>query len=448
MLYSFVTGQRQLRLAWLLASSILIGYCLGTCTVQFNAMNRGMSPMGFLSVSPSSVAYALVLVLVSCMLLLFLGAIEKPLVRKSDIIDFNWRHERFLWAALGLILLAYIHGDMTLNGTVVSDTRISVLGGIAGPLSSIVAPLAFLGVIRCSGVVRIRAALITLCGLVVTIPQGRRPFIYALLLMGIVGSSMAGRRVRLSGVQKAALAAAGAVLVSVVSLFFIGLRIASYQIGADADHSITSVVRVANRTSFKTLNDTATALDENMQERPGGLITYLAQLTRGGDTPAPLLGKDLALGMELAVPQVFYRLEGSDKTEVASLGGEESLANESVGLPSDVDSANSLLSAGAVDFGVPGALIYPALWTIFVLVLIAVARSFLPRSVMPVLLIAILNQFLLAENPIGGYISDLRSIAMLGIIWALVYYIPIVRLQRNVVPSGYETDVTPAINRG
>src|SRR5690242_12122083 len=65
MLYSFISGQRQLRLAWLLASSILIGYCFGTCMVQFNAMSRGMSPMVFLQVNPAWVAYALVLVLVS-----------------------------------------------------------------------------------------------------------------------------------------------------------------------------------------------------------------------------------------------------------------------------------------------------------------------------------------------------------------------------------------------
>ena len=134
-------------------------------------------------------------------------------------------------------------------------------------------------------------------------------------------------------------------------------------------------------------------------------------------------GQDALWGIENTVPDVLYSAFGASKADVRNIGSEEGVANEHFGLPV-FDDANSLFTGGLIDFGFLGVIAYP-------LIACAMARGFffvvsriLNSEGQLVLLISMLWIFLMAEQEVGGYFTQVRDLTILLAIWAALYSIP------------------------
>ena len=82
-------------------------------------------------------------------------------------------------------------------------------------------------------------------------------------------------------------------------------------------------------------------------------IGFFSDLLNASQRSTPLLGRDMLYNMQLAVPSAI----SSSKFGISPYG-EEILANMQWGF-SYRDEANSILTAGAADFGLLGDLAYP-----------------------------------------------------------------------------------------
>lgn len=427
-----ISAVGQLRLTWLLASTLLIGYCFGAFNTEVSALMAGSDPLAYLGVDSGWAAYALVLVMLACITLLFAGYAEKPMIREWHIVEISWRQERFLWLSMAVIVAAYIHGDLSQGGIANNEGKISFLGAITGAIGPILPAVATIGLVQSSGGRRLRFMALTVAFLLAVIPLGRRGLLYAVVICIFAAARLSGRTWNIS-VGRKALIAGGAVFVVVGSSFFyIAFRMATWGMG-QGNHSIVSILETAERTSLTDPREVVANLNSNVKDRTAFLIRYLALLGRGGNLPQPMWGQDALLGLEFATPDRFYRLVGASKDSVRTAGGEEDLANEHFGLPAQ-DYANSVLTGGIIDFGLAGILIYPLILCVLTRTVLLFADTILNQEGRLIAVLSIAFLFLQTEMQITGYIVGLRNLIILLIGWALVYSIPGLRRQWRETP--------------
>jgi hypothetical protein len=216
------------------------------------------------------------------------------------------------------------------------------------------------------------------------------------------------------------------------SIFFYGLREANWQM-CEGTHSIGQLVEMAAATTFRSPGEIVDELGENTPDRAAFEVRYLSWLGRGGNTPSPLLGQDFLLGLEMAVPDKIYSVVGANKDAARSIGTEEGLANEHFGLPDD-DDANSILTGGIIDFGLTGVLIYPLLVCFLTRLLLSLASTALKPEGQIVLMLSAMTLFSLSEVEVGDYLLGLRNMAILGVVWGFVHWLPRLTGRRRWAP--------------
>ncbi|MGC1158922.1 MAG: hypothetical protein WA891_14115, partial [Acidobacteriaceae bacterium] len=133
-------------------------------------------------------------------------------------------------------------------------------------------------------------------------------------------------------------------------------------------------------------------------------------------------------------PTQIYNFFGVSKDPIRQIGVEEDVANEHFGLP-DEDMANSIFSSGIIDFGLAGVLGYPLLLCFLGRLLLSLASKVLNSEGQIVLILAMIIQFSLSENSIGGYLNELRDIATLGTVWWILDSLPTLTGRRHSAPT-------------
>ena len=434
-LYTLVTGRLKTGLTSVLAAALLVGFCGGVLTVQIIYGIGGENGLAQIGAPERWIAYALVLALTASALLLAASFFEPPLVEDRHIVEMSWRQERFLWAAVIITVVAFARGNLTYEGAVgeAGTLKLDVFASLAAMLSATILPLAVIGVVQTSGWRRIRFSLIAVIGLLGLVPTGRRPVIYGLCIATYGAMRLSGRRMNLSAGRKAVLVTIGMVAVAISSYVFLGIRMAVGQMGRN-NFNISMIWVVAEQGVFTDPRMITANLGDNLRGRSSNLARYLALLARGGDTPSPMYGKDTAEGVKKAIPDVFYRYFGANKSEVRAIATEEGVANEHFGLPV-YDDANSILSSGIIDFGLPGLLVFPLLicaaWRLLLFFLDYVLNA--EGQVVAVLFV--LGILIQSEADIGGYIIAMRHLLTLLAIWAPFYWFPKLAGRRHEVPA-------------
>lgn len=431
MLYAILARSSRLRLTWVLASTLLIGYCFGAFVSEGSALLSGQDVMAYVGLDRGWAAFALIQVMVASIALLLAGWIEPPLVEARHIVLISWRQERFLWVGMIGVAIAFLHGNLTYLGGVNTYGRVSIVGEVLLTLAPLLPALAAIGIVQSSGLRRLRFVLLAVTTLLAVLPLGRRQLLYALVIGFIGVARLSGRTWQLSRRRKLLLAAVSVVAVVGSSFVFYALRLATAAT-PEGQRSIASLIDAAERTTFRDPSTVAAELGENVEERTSFLLRYLAWLGHGGDTPSPLYGQDALLAARMAMPDALFRVAGLSKQQARDIATEEVLANEHFGL-TDTDDANSVLTGGIIDFGVVGVIVYPLLACALARLFLMLTDGVVNREGRMLAVFAVLFLYLQTESPIGLYLIQLRNLLILLFCWATIYWLPSVRSKPHPV---------------
>jgi hypothetical protein len=250
----------------------------------------------------------------------------------------------------------------------------------------------------------------------------------------------------LTTTKKVLLGVAFVIISALTGMFFIAMRLAAGKSSESAQGgSSFSIRQLAPYLIEDVLSDPGNVIREvsgNLEERPFLLEEYLALLGRDGNTPVPLYGQDVVLGLQLAVPDAAYKFFGESKTNIRNIGSEEGLANEHYGLP-DKDNANSILTGGIIDFGLVGVFLYPiAVCIIFRAIYYVIDHSINKEGQLVALLFGF-YLFLQSESEVSSYVLFLRNMMIIMVLWRALYEVPtLFRLSAAARGGSEETSFT------
>jgi hypothetical protein len=151
------------------------------------------------------------------------------------------------------------------------------------------------------------------------------------------------------------------------------------------------------------------------------VLAFLAYILDASSRMTPALGRDAMSMIEQSIPSVIY----PDKDLFFS---EEGLVDQQFGFGYG-DQANSILTAGATDFGFLGMIVYP----ILIVVVIRFVYEFLARrlGMVPLLFVALALIFRMMQTEITftGYVASLRDTILFGVLISVIMGMPQVRLR-------------------
>jgi len=252
--------------------------------------------------------------------------------------------------------------------------------------------------------------------------MGRRMTIYTsieiLLVLGLAGYQLRGRIFR-----KIALFLSLAAIMVVCALTFMLLRIAGQSTRTPHGQGVTvgARIQVAGKLiqrggAFSLATSTT---QQNFQTRTF-VISFLANILDASSRMTPALGQDAVGYMQVVIPHVLYPGKNSDFNE-------EGLTDQVFGF-SYGDQPNSVLSAGATDFGFIGMIVYPLL----LIIIIRTVYDFIARRLKTIPTLFVVLAFILSmletENTLGGYLETTRDSFLFGIVLAIFLSIPAIKL--------------------
>jgi hypothetical protein len=404
-----ILAAQQLTVWHLLTVSLCLGYGLGTLNTELTWLRTDMDFLSVTSASRAAVTQTVGWLLLLCAVLMACGSLDSR--RCLDHIQLTQAQQQFAVWALALVTLAALaqiatgaigyHQDMTGDGVRISPWAALTVGSIC--------PVAAAGafVIRATKgwqrwVVMGCLVLLTL----VQFYQGRRVLIYTTVVC-LIFFFAAGRPARLFTRRNVVVALVGGLALVGASKAFFAMRLAHWEM---ADQKM-AVMPLLERTGEILLNAQRVGLSEEASENQSSrtfIISYLAEILEALDTHEPLYGRVMQFDLAMNVPSAIW----PDKYKYIYLGAEEVVANPELGL-TIVDEANSILTTGACDFGVPGMLLYPVVLAWLYSLVLRHTRRF---GAMAHLMIAaaLVNTVLNVEAATVDYMGVFRSMILVG----------------------------------
>lgn len=440
-LFSFGRGTLQVRLTWLLASGLLVGYCGGDVAGQLLYALAGQDAIGAIGIDSRYICFGLILVFVASSGLLFTGNFESALFRDFPAVQFDAKLERFTWIYLVLIAAAYWHGDLAYSATNFTEggEKVSILASLCQAGAPALPPLTCLGFVQSSGFRKLRLGLLTLLAFAALVPVSRREVFYSALVSVFCVLQLSGRKFRVSRMRMIILGTIASAVFGLSSVVFFGLRQSAVEeaqgsVRGESTQKVTLAegIAAARAGIFTQPRVLFAALAANVQDRVF-VINYLSLLARGGNTPSPLLGQDALFAVKIIIPDVAYDAFGVDKNPVRSIGEEEGLANEHYGL-NVTDEANSILTAGVIDFGLFGVMLYPILLCFCGRKVLYLIRYFFSDRTYLIAMVLLLATFIQTEIELKIYVQLFRNLVMISILCAVLFMVPaVVRSRRNTL---------------
>ena len=154
-------------------------------------------------------------------------------------------------------------------------------------------------------------------------------------------------------------------------------------------------------------------------------IGFFSDLLNASQRSTPLLGRDMLYNMQLAVPSAI----SSSKFGISPYG-EEILANMQWGF-SYRDEANSILTAGAADFGFLGVLAYPLILSLMLRPALEWVQYSVPTNLAVIVALAYIYQSLEPEGAPVGYFLQLRNTVLVLVVFYVLARLPAFRLRSN-----------------
>jgi hypothetical protein len=243
---------------------------------------------------------------------------------------------------------------------------------------------------------------------ILTVPTGRRNIVYYIIL-ALIAVRFSSFRPSWSFLRKVVYASilAGIIAIGVVAFFY--LRYAAW-----GKRKATLMDRVSLAIDLYESGNTAKAnqgLQTNLQKRTF-VLGYLSDLLDASMRMTPGYGINALHEFQLVVPSVFWEDKG------AVLYSEESIADTQFNFAYK-DEANSLYTAGAIDFGLWGMIIYPILIWILFRGVAEIVRINLPEMVSTIIILALLYNSLITEAGLWVHLLTIRDSLLFSIfLWA------------------------------
>lgn len=412
------------RFSSLMALAFLFGYGAGVLNTWVTLPRGGLDLADVVGMDQGVLSRGLGAVLVSSALLYFLGEIfEKPIFGRDFRFTIDQRTRTLIYAGTLAILVGYSTHSLAIEGAASGEGHVSIpgvfLAWLYTPLTAIAVSAFFTARRRGDQILTGVASLLLL---MVFSVMGRRIILYTsleiLLVLGLTGYRWRERMVRniFLGLALLAIMVAGA-------LTFMLLRVAQ---GTTTRTTTISkrfeiagkLVRAGGAISL------ATGATQNNFQKRTFVLGFLANILDASSRQTPALGHDALSFLETDIPSVIY----PDKDRYFN---EEALVDQQFGF-SYGDEANSVLTAGATDFGLLGMILYP-------LIMVAIARTIfefvaLGLKVLPLMLVALsfVYTMLQTENNLSGYFEVFRDTLLFGIVLAIFLALPRINLRDRV----------------
>lgn len=408
-LFIIVLRPGHLRLTWLLATGLLLGYGLGTFNTSLRMLVDGFTLSQATPHREDALCIALAVSMAVSAVLYFVGSLVDPPVR------LNWSalsssDQIFLWASLAITAIAYLTQGMGYMG-VKSDQQHKE--SIIGALASIVTPTlpAFtVLLVRKSKHTSVRFFIWMLLAMdfAALLPQGRRIMLYSVVVV-FVALTLRGLRFTLANPRTIILLLVAGLTLYFGNKLFFAMRYQRNQAGRRANLSLTDNIQGAIRVLGSGDKRYDAQLQQNLRERTL-VLGYFSDLLGASWRREPMWGKALLFDIREAVPSAL----DPNKDVIRNLGMEETVVNPQFGLQPK-DEANSILTTGLADFGVLGCFLYPLVLSLALGALVRRAVSVLPAPVGTMFFFSLVFVSLQTEMTTSEYMIICRNWVILSV---------------------------------
>lgn len=415
-LFFDLLGRRApLRVTTVLAGALGIAYGFGTANTWFT-LPRGDETLGeFFHINTPDLAHAMGTTLASVALLLLVGeALETPIFGEDFELRFNNRSIVFLTVGTLVLGASFLSGSTGFMGGAVGQGvdlgHVGYLASLSEWLSgSLLAMTVCISLNVKGSFVRLYTRVLSLLLALMTFPLGRRTMVFTAVLT-LLGLRFGRYRVPYSPLKKAVLLGMLGGVIYLASIGFFYLRVAGY--GMLAPTLKERIVAAFELSKVKSFSEIKELMSQNVQTRTF-VLGFLGQLEGYTDHLTPAHGVDLVKQFQLAIPSILYPSKDL-------FFQEEHLANELFG-SGYVDEANTILTTGAVDFGIWGMLIYPLLAAGMIRLFLGFVSEALPVFASCFIVIASFSTILDPELAAVAYFLVLRNGLVFGsVVWFLI----------------------------
>lgn len=424
-LWGWLFRKQPTRFSTLLAMALLLGYGGGAVNTLLTLPRSGETMSTVMGLDNGVLSRGIGAVLLSAAVLFFVGEIyEKPIFGRDFRFVVDGKTRTLVCLGAVAMVGGYATHLLLFQGPNSAGGHLNPAGAFLqwfyGPVTAI-AVTTFLMTPRGTAKLFCGAAAMILILLFAIV--GRRNAAYTaidvLLMIEISGYQWRGSKVR----KTLIVVGLGAVVV-VGSLAFMLLRIAGRNSSHPRRVTVTQQIKVASKMvqSGGAVALAGTSTQQNLQKRTF-VLAFFANVLDGSMTKTPALGLDAVQQIQLAIPRIIYR----DKDTSVS---EENLDDRLFGFGYR-DEANSILTAGATDFGLIGALIYPLMIVGLYRFVFEVLAKFL--GLVPMMFIALSSIFVMiaTEMTLTGYLETLRVLPFFGLAIAIFMAVPVIKLRNE-----------------
>ncbi|HZD47103.1 MAG TPA: hypothetical protein VE178_00030 [Silvibacterium sp.] len=426
MLWDWLLREGPTRFSTLLAMALLLGYGLGAVNTWLTLPRGGLSIAQYLGGDEGILARGMAAVLFASALLCFIGELyERPLFGQKFRIPLDQRTYLFIFSGTVAVVVGFFTHMIGFMGIVQGSAGeqqnpvSALISGMFPPLTALTIAV-FLAVRERFVKLSIGACALVLCVLLML--TGRRSLIYTAMLV-LFTLRLTGYRLKGTSLKKILLLAGLGSFLAVGVTVFMLLRLAGWQSHTTNTTLINRIQIAMSWVEDGSALDRATEANQANAQKRTFVLGFFADVLEGSTGHTPALGKDLAGYTSLAIPRVF----NPDKDVYFT---EEALVDSQFALTYG-DSANSILTNGATDFGILGVLGYPLLLVLMYRFCMNVVSRFLPPLAVSFIALALLLSLLQTENHIEAYLDTIRSVIIFAFIFFMFSRLPAFRLQNR-----------------
>ncbi len=428
-LWDVFLSRGTVRISRILGTSLLIGYAAGVTNTWATLPRDSNTLAQYFYLDQGTLSRGIASVLAAVAVVFAIGEITEPPIEAGisfPISDtYRLKISRFIYVSTVLIAIAFLHGDIGYMGVSSgSDQSVTVLGVLASWLFppayglTLVAVTGSLGRYR-----RLPMTVLFAIQTILLVPLGRRPVMTTFAVAALAYRLLVPARPSFS-IKKVAAVLLAIFAIGVCSIAFMYLRVATYTMSQDQRYTLASLVEAAIVIhETQGLSDILDTSEQNIETRTFLIGFYADLLERSGSNPVGL-GENLLHQASSAVPSLFWA--GKHGSAIS----EEDYAAQlfRTWYP---DQSNSVMTAGAVDFGLLGALLYPVALSGLVsggLVLLSkVTRSPIPLIATLSTVYVLLN----TEADLAAYFVQLRNSLLFVILLVFTFSLPVIKFRRT-----------------
>ena len=411
------------RFSTLIPMGLLVGYCLGSFNTWATTTRNGISLGEFTGNDDAVLARGVAAVLISCAISIFFGEIfERPLFGRDFKLHLDDRLYTLIYFGTLLVLASFVTGGSA-SGT--ADGGAGGAGVIKSFISWITPSLVVMSVsifllTPRGGLRKILIGGAALLLLVSSIVLGRRVLIYT-VMETIFFARLVGIRIKGSIPKKVAIFASVGAFVAFGALGFMLLRIAGYG-GPNTHRSLFQKIVIASEwvKEGSAFDKAVSSTQSNVKTRTF-VIAFFANVLDASSRSTPGLGTDTIGLVQLGIPSALY-------PEKDKFFNEEHLVDSLYGF-SYGDEANSILTAGATDFGLLGVLTFPVIMAWIIRVTLEFMSWRLNQGSTLIVILMVIYVTIQAEGTLTGYVDSLFYGILFSVVFVLFFALPRIRLR-------------------